>query len=35
MVHRGRTVMPGVSIGKMKMEIPRCLGASGSVRAIR
>ena len=28
----GRTEMPGVSIGTMKVEMPRCLGASGSVR---
>ncbi len=31
----GRTSTPGASIGQMKYEIPRCLGASGSVRAIR
>ena len=35
MVHRGRTVMPGRSMGTRKMEMPRCLGASGSVRAMR
>ena len=29
----GRTEMPGASIGTTKVEIPRCLGASGSVRA--
>ena len=31
----GRISMPGVSIGQMKYETPCCLGASGSVRAIR
>jgi hypothetical protein len=31
----GRMVMPGASIGQMKYETPRCLGTSGSVRAIR
>ncbi len=28
----GRTVMPGVSIGMIIQVIPRCFGASGSVR---
>ena len=31
----GRISMPGRSIGQMKYEIPRCFGASGSVRAMR
>ncbi len=31
----GRISMPGRSIGQMKYEMPWCLGASGSVRAIR
>ena len=31
----GRTSIPGVSMGQMKYEMPRCLGASGSVRAMR
>ena len=31
----GRISMPGVSIGQMKYEMPWCLGASGSVRAMR
>ena len=33
MTHSGRTVMPGVLSGSTKVEMPRCLGASGSVRA--
>ena len=32
-VHSGRTVMPGVVIGTTNIEMPRCFGASGSVRA--
>ncbi len=31
-VRSGRTVTPGASIGMASQEIPRCLGASGSVR---
>ena len=31
----GRISMPGASIGQMKYEMPSCLGASGSVRAMR
>ncbi len=31
----GRTSTPSCSIGKAKYVMPRCLGASGSVRAIR
>ena len=31
----GRISMPGRSIGQMKYEMPWCLGASGSVRAMR
>jgi len=31
----GRTSTPGASIGQMKYEMPRCLDASGSVRAMR
>ena len=27
--------MPGVSIGQMKYEMPRCFGTSMSVRAMR
>src|SRR3990172_12752739 len=33
MFTRGRTLMPGVSMGQMKYDIPLCLGASASVRA--
>ena len=32
---RGRISTPGTSIGHTKYEMPRCLGASGSVRASR
>ena len=31
----GRNSKPGVSIGQMKYDTPRCLGTSGSVRAMR
>ena len=31
----GRTVTPGASMVQTKYEMPRCLGASGSVRAMR
>lgn len=31
-VRSGRTVMPGASIGSASQVIPRCFGASGSVR---
>jgi hypothetical protein len=31
-VRRGRTSMPGLSMGMINQEMPRCFGASGSVR---
>ncbi len=31
-VRSGRTSMPGVSIGRISHEMPRCFAASGSVR---
>jgi hypothetical protein len=31
-VRIGRTSMPGASIGRMSQVMPRCFGASGSVR---
>jgi len=35
MLMSGRTVTPGAFISAMKYVIPRCFGASGSVRASR
>ena len=35
MVQRGRTVMPGVSIGTSRMDSPACRLDCGSVRHIR